>query len=1349
MAFSGAADEVGGSGLDGYSVVFDQNPATEPDAAVEIPHTVDPHLATSAPLADGSDWYFHLSTCDLTGNCTDTVHAGPFWIDTTAPGAPLGLTSMSHVSGVPSTVDVVDVVWQPSVDGGSGVAGYSWWFSPTAVESCEMTLDGDASTLAASSASLTDGAWWAHVCAVDEVGNWSAVSIAGPFVVDSTESVPLVFFTEYDAPDLGRGSSIAPLDPVLVLAGPEIQSPIGMVADFESGYLFWVEYWTGRLRRSNLDGTNPQDLLLDLVNPHDLELDRDAGKLYWSERGSGKIRRADLDGSNAEDVMTLTAPFGLALDPSSEQIYVALLFDGKIQRVGYDGSGPLDVLTGLADVTGVAVDPPAGKIYWSEYRSPTGAIRRANLDGTDIEDLATDLAYPNDLVLDTGPGFLYWAEQWASRIARVPVAGGAAETVLNTWGGPENVTLVRFDSTPPSGPTSIESTSHPSGGWASDPQIAMTWSGASDGSSGVAGYSVLFDGIADTEADTSIDVPHAMDPHGVSSGPLSEGTWYFHLSTCDLTANCTPSAHRGPYGIDTSQPGEPGEIVSSSHGVGLPSSDTTVDVTWGAATDSLSGIDGYSYFFDGSPVSPCETSKDVEEGTLAASSAVLADGSWFAHVCAVDNAGNWGLPVHGGPYVVDTTAPTGLMASSTSHAVSDWSNDSTVDFAFSGAADANGIAGYAVAFDEGAATEPSCAVTQAGSTYEGNAAPDGVDWWLHVRAVDPAGNCGATVHLGPFWIDSTPPLAVAEVSSASHGDGLPKRDGTIEVAWPAAADGLSGIASYRYEFLEWATPPPACAALAESTLPPSATSAPLQDGSWYLAVCALDVAGNEGPLAFGAPYVVNLEGTATTVFWANWLLQAVGVAQADGTGLGSVSRSLGPLMIEVDLAGGHVYWTEYGGDGIFRSDLDHGNEVSLGSGLSAAHGLAVDQAAGHLYFTQRGSGTVSRMNLDGSGVVDLVTGLASPHDLELDVEAGKMYWADEFGGVVQRANLDGSGVETLASGQGGPTGVALDLRHGRLFWTERSTGRVDRSALDGSGAVSLISGLSEPLDIDYVEADGKIYFTEVGPEGWLRRASGDGTGVENLVPFGGSPEGIAVRLFFADDEAPASPASLEALAPHVEGGWTDSSTLTMEWSGAADEVDGSGLSGYSNRLRPGARNRVRRCYRRLPRERSSRTGCGACRGSLVLPSQNLRLRRQLQPGHPPRPLWSRSDGAVGRGKSRKHEPHCGRSERGRYGGCRVVGGGGSSVRSRRVRLELQRLTGLGLRPSHGWRRREPLDHEQSLEPRELVVPRLCRRCGGQLGPSGGCRPVHDRHNRPTSARDRICRGDRRQRGLRG
>ena len=74
-------------------------------------------------------------------------------------------------------------------------------------------------------------------------------------------------------------------------------------------------------------------------------------------------------------------------------------------------------------------------------------------------------------------------------------------------------------------------------------------------------------------------------------------------------------------------------------------------------------------------------------GSTATTLTAPADGSFYVHVCAVDLAGNASSVAVGGPYVVDTAGPAGLVVSSSSHTVSTWSNDNTVDFGWSGATD--------------------------------------------------------------------------------------------------------------------------------------------------------------------------------------------------------------------------------------------------------------------------------------------------------------------------------------------------------------------------------------------------------------------------------------------------------------------------------------------------------------------------------------------------------------------------------------------------------------------------------------------------------------------------------------
>jgi hypothetical protein len=77
VSWSGAADE--GSGVAGYSIVWDRSPRTLPDTILELGATTQ---STRSLLPDGRNHYFHLRTADRAGNwAAGAVHLGPFWID--------------------------------------------------------------------------------------------------------------------------------------------------------------------------------------------------------------------------------------------------------------------------------------------------------------------------------------------------------------------------------------------------------------------------------------------------------------------------------------------------------------------------------------------------------------------------------------------------------------------------------------------------------------------------------------------------------------------------------------------------------------------------------------------------------------------------------------------------------------------------------------------------------------------------------------------------------------------------------------------------------------------------------------------------------------------------------------------------------------------------------------------------------------------------------------------------------------------------------------------------------------------------------------------------------------------
>jgi hypothetical protein len=211
------------------------------------------------------------------------------------------------------------------------------------------------------------------------------------------------------------------------------------------------------------------------------------------------------------------------------------------------------------------------------------------------------------------------------------------------------------DTTAPTNPI-LFSTSHATNQWSNENTIDVLWSGAADGFSGVAGYSVLMDTVWDTTPDEIVDVDHGTDPHSLTEGPVADGVnWYSHLRTCDAAGNCAAAEHLGPFWVDATAPSAVSNLNSTSHSEESPSSDTSIDIEWAAATDNLSGVGGYAVEFSASATWTCDQVQDTTATSMT--STALLDGPWYAHVCVADEAGNWGGVASAGPFIIDTIAP--------------------------------------------------------------------------------------------------------------------------------------------------------------------------------------------------------------------------------------------------------------------------------------------------------------------------------------------------------------------------------------------------------------------------------------------------------------------------------------------------------------------------------------------------------------------------------------------------------------------------------------------------------------------------------------------------------------------
>ena len=131
-----------------------------------------------------------------------------------------------------------------------------------------------------------------------------------------------------------------------------------------------------------------------------IDIDIKNGKIYWTDAiGSpspSKIWRSNLDGSNMEDILTeYKNYYDVSLDLASEKLYWAA-GDG-IYRANYDGSDVEYLINTGQGVLGLDIDMTSNKIYWTN--TLTNTIYRSNLDGSNIENLITFGSRPVDIEL--------------------------------------------------------------------------------------------------------------------------------------------------------------------------------------------------------------------------------------------------------------------------------------------------------------------------------------------------------------------------------------------------------------------------------------------------------------------------------------------------------------------------------------------------------------------------------------------------------------------------------------------------------------------------------------------------------------------------------------------------------------------------------------------------------------------------------------------------------------------------------------------------------------------------------------------------------------------------------------
>lgn len=230
-----------------------------------------------------------------------------------------------------------------------------------------------------------------------------------------------------------------------------------------------------------------------------------------------------------------------------------------------------------------------------------------------------------------------------------------------------------LDTTPPQPAPVISSSTHPDENiWYSKNNPLFSWTTPQD-VSGIAGYSYILDQIAETIPDTVIDTIG----NSASYTDVLDGIWYFHVRAQDSAGNWGNPGHY-QVRIDITPPPLP-TLLSPADNSATKYPKPTFD--WSDVTDDGSGLANYEIEVDNNSnyISP-EYSATPTVSTAKPGTDLLDD-TYYWHVRAKDNAGNYSAWTGSWRVRIDTVPPvlTSITLSDQDSGSTAYTNNQTID----------------------------------------------------------------------------------------------------------------------------------------------------------------------------------------------------------------------------------------------------------------------------------------------------------------------------------------------------------------------------------------------------------------------------------------------------------------------------------------------------------------------------------------------------------------------------------------------------------------------------------------------------------------------------------------------
>jgi len=151
-----------------------------------------------------------------------------------------------------------------------------------------------------------------------------------------------------------------------------------------------------------------------------------------------------MAGATALAVLAFAAPHAQTSDPPSAGgriFYLDLAHGGRVLSASADGTDVRVISASRSSgPDGIAVDEPAGRIYWTTMGAVAvddGTIERTELDGSHATTIvaAGGTFTPKQIKIDRLARKLYWSDREGMRVMRANLDGSAIETLVETGHG--------------------------------------------------------------------------------------------------------------------------------------------------------------------------------------------------------------------------------------------------------------------------------------------------------------------------------------------------------------------------------------------------------------------------------------------------------------------------------------------------------------------------------------------------------------------------------------------------------------------------------------------------------------------------------------------------------------------------------------------------------------------------------------------------------------------------------------------------------------------------------------------------------------------------------------------------